>query len=61
MPEATTRIPAGFGINLVAYADADINYGIVARAIAESLLRHGVPVSIVNVARTDLPSVPNIP
>lgn len=53
MSEAASRIPAGFGINLVAYADADISYGIVARAIAESLLRREVPFSIVNVERSD--------
>lgn len=53
MSEAAVRIPAGFGINLVAYADADFSLGIVARAIAESLLRHQVPFGIVNVAHWD--------
>lgn len=53
MSEPATRIPAGFGINLVAYADTDASYGINARAIAESLLCHNVPISIVNVTHWD--------
>ncbi len=53
MSESPVRIPAGFGINLIAYADTDASYGINARAIAESLLHHQVPISIVNVEHWD--------
>lgn len=49
MSEAATRIPAGFGVNLVAHASANFSLGISARAYADALLHHGVPLTIVEV------------
>lgn len=50
MTEGASRIPTGFGVNLIAHASAHFSLGISARAYADALLQHGVPLSIVEVA-----------